>query len=135
MLSSSPFHALLRSRGRLFSKSLYAANTRSFTSSFYTKKQFVLIAHDYTDPEALTRRSAVRQAHLSRTKEMKEKGLVHFGGALLSSNTKIEKMNGSLMVFEAETEEDVRALIETDPYVTGKVWERWNIFPFKMAFK
>jgi uncharacterized protein YciI len=36
------------------------------------------------------------------------------------------------MIFEAESEEQIRQEIEQDPYVINKVWERYEIWPFKM---
>ncbi|CAG8436807.1 6893_t:CDS:10 [Ambispora gerdemannii] len=112
--------------------------------------------HDYSDAEALSRRLAVREAHLARIKESREKGTLILGGALLkdaktdvdngvgvgdgSESVKAneepkEIMNGSLMILEAETVQDVHKFVEQDPYVTGSVWERVVVLPFKMAPK
>ena len=41
-------------------------------------------------------------------------------------------MIGSCMIWEAESEEEVRQKLQNDPYVEGKVWEDWDILPFKM---
>lgn len=41
-------------------------------------------------------------------------------------------MVGSLIIYEAESEEFVRNLVKVDPYVIGKVWEKYEIWPFKM---
>ncbi|CAG8597945.1 4094_t:CDS:2, partial [Ambispora leptoticha] len=127
-------------------------NKRNLVSTTAANKQFVVIAHDYSDAEALSRRLSVREAHLVRAKESKEKGIIIFGGALLKSaktddNADVDRgdsrsgdangeakeiMNGSLFVLEAETVQDVYKFVEQDPYVTGNVWERIVVLPFKM---
>lgn len=42
---------------------------------------------------------------------------------------------GSALILEAETVEEVRSLIRSDPYVTEGVWDvqRIQIIPFKLA--
>lgn len=41
------------------------------------------------------------------------------------------KMVGSAMICLAESEEELREKIAQDPYVTGKVWEKWDIYPYR----
>ncbi|CAJ0913506.1 873_t:CDS:2, partial [Entrophospora sp. SA101] len=81
---------------------------------------------DYTDNQAYSRRLSVRKAHLDNALKLKEQGIVVAGGG---------KMVGSLIIYEAESEEFVRNLVKVDPYVIGKVWEKYEIWPFKMALK
>ncbi len=97
----------------------------------------MLLATDYTDTEAYSRRLSSREEHLARAKLAKEQGLVVTGGAILAEsnveNSSIEgKMVGSLFIFEAENEDQIRQEIEKDPYVINKVWEKYEIWPFKM---
>lgn len=40
-------------------------------------------------------------------------------------------MLGSLMIIEAESIEKARQFIEDDIYVESKVWESWEIYPYK----
>src|SRR3954454_13662876 len=105
---------------------------------FLGGKQFLLLATDYTDTETYSRRLLVREEHLARAKVSKERGFMIMGGAILADqgpnveSSSERKMVGSLMIFEAESEEQIRQEIEQDPYVINKVWERYEIWPFKM---
>jgi uncharacterized protein YciI len=62
-----------------------------------------------------------------------------FGGAFLAPELTDEsgrkKMMGSVMFFEAESMEEVRKVVEADPYFTGDVWDREKliILPFVPA--
>ncbi|CAG8639129.1 1417_t:CDS:2 [Funneliformis caledonium] len=110
-------------------------NKRRFSSSLIGQKQFLLLATDYTDAEAYSRRLSARNDHLARAKLAKEQGTIVLGGAILANveNSNTEgKMIGSLIIFEAENEEQIRQEIEKDPYVINKVWEKYEIYPFKM---
>ncbi|KAF9950975.1 hypothetical protein BGZ72_007455 [Mortierella alpina] len=108
---------------------------RAFSASAASnaKKQFIVIARDYQDPEAQNRRIAVRPKHLEGAKVLKKSGALQLGGALLSDHSETGKMIGSIMIFSAESEEEVKNTIEKDLYVTGKVWEHWQIMPFRQA--
>ncbi|CAJ0638238.1 14574_t:CDS:2 [Entrophospora sp. SA101] len=99
---------------------------RNLSTSKIVNKQYVLLATDYTDNQAYSRRLSVRKAHLDNALKLKEQGIVVAGGG---------KMVGSLIIYEAESEEFVRNLVKVDPYVIGKVWEKYEIWPFKMALK
>ena len=97
----------------------------------------MLLATDYTDAETYSRRLLVREEHMARAKVAKERGFLIAGGAILADqgpnveNTE-RKMVGSLFIFEAEGEEQIRQEIEQDPYVINKVWERYEIWPFQL---
>ncbi|RUP51708.1 hypothetical protein BC936DRAFT_146398 [Jimgerdemannia flammicorona] len=103
---------------------------RAFTASaIASKQQFLVIAYDYTDAEALARRLAVRPAHLALATEDKKAGLVLSAGAILDSHEG-GKMIGSSIIFESDSEQEVHDHVARDPYVTGKVWERWEVLPY-----
>ncbi|KAG0198667.1 hypothetical protein BGX28_007900 [Mortierella sp. GBA30] len=108
---------------------------RAFSASAASnaKKQFIVIAHDYQDPEAQNRRQAVRPKHLEGARELKRSGALQFGGALLSDHSESGRMVGSVMIFNAESEEEVKKTVEKDMYITGKVWEHYKIIPFRQA--
>jgi uncharacterized protein YciI len=91
--------------------------------------QFLILADDYKDAEALNRRLSVREDHLKRMKTEKAEGRFVVGGAKLNEG----KMVGSMLVVNLDDEETVRNWIEIDPYVTGKVWENIQVVPFKIA--
>jgi hypothetical protein len=92
--------------------------------------QFLILAKDYTDPDALQRRLSVREAHLARMHVEKEKGSFVTGGAKLDD---AGRMVGSMLVVDLETKESVEKWVSVDPYITGKVWEDVEILPFKTA--
>ena len=91
---------------------------------------FVVHAYDYTDPEALDRRMAVRGHHLEGAKVLKSNGNFIMGGALLDPDG---KMIGSMMVVDFEEESQMNQWLQNDPYVTGKVWEKIDVKPFRQA--
>ncbi|CAG8455081.1 705_t:CDS:2 [Diversispora eburnea] len=85
------------------------------------------IATDCEDSE--TRRLSVRPQHLSHAEKS---DIVVLGGALLSDHGENNKMIGSVILYEAESEEQVRKEVEQDPYVINNVWESYQIVPFKV---
>lgn len=91
---------------------------------------YVVHAYDYTDPQAPERRLAARPLHLDRAKELKTNGHFVLGGALLSPD---DRMIGSMMVVDFDNETYLRAWLDTDPYVTGRVWEKIDVKPFRQA--
>jgi len=92
--------------------------------------QFLILADDYKDPDALSRRLSVRENHLQRMREERMKGNFIIGGAKLNEQS---NMHGSMLVVQLENEEAVKKWVEEDPYVTGKVWEKIEILPFRIA--
>lgn len=92
--------------------------------------QFLVLADDYTDPDALNRRLSVRETHLERMRREREKGHFIVGGAKLSDQG---LMQGSMLVISIEDGEAAWRWVNDDPYVTGKVWERIDIIPFRIA--
>jgi len=92
--------------------------------------QFLILADDFKDPDALNRRLAVRTQHLIRMREEKIKGNFIIGGAKLND---LGNMHGSMLVVQLEDEASVKRWIDEDPYITGKVWEHVEILPFKVA--
>ncbi|CAO3639251.1 unnamed protein product [Cunninghamella echinulata] len=96
------------------------------------RKQFIVMVNDYTDDQALERRMAARQKHLDMAIDAHETGYILCGGAIFDSHES-RKMIGSMMICQANNEEELRAKIENDPYVLGKVWEKWTIYPYRNA--
>jgi len=92
---------------------------------------YLVIAHDGTDEGALARRMAVREEHLAAARDLHESGVLQLGGALLSDEL---RMVGSAMVMEADSEVQLRATLEADPYRRGGAWQRFEIWPFRRAF-
>jgi uncharacterized protein YciI len=92
--------------------------------------QFILIAYDGIDAGAAERRRRHRPAHLALVEQLQAEGHNLFGSAILDESG---AMIGSLMVLEYDSRAALDAWLEREPYVTGKVWERIEVLPAKVA--
>ena len=90
---------------------------------------YIVQALDYTDAEALDRRMQVREAHFNYLNPVVEAGNAICGGALMDNDG---KMIGSTIVFNM-SKEDLDKYLESEPYVTGKVWEKIDIKEYKLG--
>lgn len=93
-------------------------------------QQYVIHAWDGTDEKALERRMAARPAHFDGARKLKAEGHFVLGGAMLNTEG---KMIGSTMVLQFESKEQLQQWIDSEPYITGKVWEKIDIHPFRVA--
>ena len=89
---------------------------------------FLIIANDFRDPEALSRRMQQRPAHIDGVRRMKAEGTFLDGGAMLDEEG---RMVGSMILVEFPSRSEVDDWLAADPYVTGKVWEQVLVHPFK----
>ncbi|KAI8061062.1 YCII-related protein [Gongronella butleri] len=94
------------------------------------RKQFIVLIDDYKDEQALERRLAVRDKHLVSATLEHEQGNLLCGGALFDSHES-RKMIGSMMICQAESQAELEERLAKDPYVLGKVWEKWTILPYR----
>jgi len=92
--------------------------------------QYVVTAWDFSDPEAIERRLAVRDQHLHNIKLMKEAGNFINGGAILNSEG---KMVGSSVYVEFDSKGDLETWLATDPYVTNHVWDKIEVQEIKLV--
>jgi uncharacterized protein len=92
--------------------------------------QWVVIAHDGTDAAALDRRMSVREAHLRNVAPLVEKGELVLGGAILDD---AGKMVGSVAILDFPDQAAFDQWLNNDPYVTGKVWQKIEVKPFRTA--
>ncbi len=92
--------------------------------------QYMIAADDFTDEDALERRLLVRDDHLQRMRIEKLKGHFIIGGAKLDSSG---KMIGSMLLVEMDNLETLNNWLREDPYVTGKVWDKIEVIPFRVA--
>lgn len=82
----------------------------------------------------------VRPQHLEAVTPRVKAGSVVFGGATLDEPLKEgegPKINGSAMVYIADTEAEVREAVEEDVYFKTGVWDpsKIQIIPFKSAVR
>ncbi len=90
--------------------------------------QFIVIGHDL--PDALPRRLEVRQKHIDLCNEMKAKGTMLYGVALVDDDG---KMKGSMVVCDFPDEDALDAYLKEEPYITGKVWGKVEVLPCKVG--
>ena len=93
-------------------------------------QQYIIYAWDGQDELALDRRMKARPAHFERAGRLKTDGNFILGGAMLNDEG---KMIGSTMVVQFESKEQLQGWLDTEPYITGNVWEKIDIRPFKVA--
>ena len=92
--------------------------------------QFLLLAYDGTDDQAPERRMKIRPEHLEKIKVLKENGEFLFGGAILDD---AGRMAGSMIVYEFPDRAALDERLKDEPYISGGVWKRIEIRPFRLA--
>jgi uncharacterized protein len=92
--------------------------------------QYLILARDGTDPEALNRRMMARPAHFEMAKTLKANTNFVIGGAILDNEG---KMSGSMMVVQFETEDELVQWMKNEPYINGNVWQSIEVKPFRVA--
>jgi len=93
-------------------------------------KQYLIIARDGKDDEALNRRKEARPLHLVGAKKLKENGNFVIGGAILDDEN---NMRGSIMIVQFESQEDFQIWYNNEPYITKGVWKTIEVKPFRVA--
>lgn len=92
--------------------------------------QFIVLAFDGTDEEAVDRRLQAREAHLQGVEKRAQDGEHLYGAALLDDEG---KMIGSMMVVDYPSREALDQWLQEEPYVVGDVWKTIDIQPCKVA--
>ncbi len=86
---------------------------------------YVIIGRD--SPRAQELRPTLRESHLAHLGPFVEAGKIRIAGPLTDGA-------GSLIVVEADARDEVQAMVDGDPYVTGGVFESVELHPFKQVF-
>lgn len=92
--------------------------------------QFLVIAHDGTDPDALDRRLAARPAHFERIRREKAKGTFIMGGAILDEH---DQMVGSSLYVDIKDRDALDTWLAEDPYTKANVWQSFEIKVMRIA--
>jgi uncharacterized protein YciI len=92
--------------------------------------QFILIAYDGTDKNALERRMKSRPEHLEKIAQVKKAGQFICGGAILSEES---TMIGSMILYEVADRAELDKILLDEPYINNKIWEKIEIRPFRVA--
>lgn len=101
-----------------------------FLISNIIMKQYLIIARDGNDANALDRRMQARPDHFTGARKLKADGNFVLGGAMLSEEG---KMDGSIMIVQFETDEEFHTWLRQEPYVRADVWQTVEIKPFRVA--
>ena len=92
--------------------------------------QFLVVAKDGTDEDALERRRRTRPTHLGSIQPLVDRGNVLVGGAILDD---AGDMVGSMLLVDFPVRADLDAWLAADPYVTEGVWREVEVTPFRSA--
>jgi uncharacterized protein len=79
---------------------------------------------EYGNPDRIAEVRPVHREYLGRLKEQ---------GKLWASGP-FEDDSGALIIYEAETEEEARALLEADPFHEAGVFQRYTMKPWRQVF-
>ncbi len=88
--------------------------------------RYLILFYDYVD-DIVERRAPYRPDHLAAVAALKEAGAVVAGGALG------DPVTGAAIVFSVETEDEVRAFVERDPYVNAGLVTAWRVVPWTVV--
>lgn len=92
--------------------------------------QFLLIAHDGKDSDALSRRLSARPEHLEKISVLKKNREFLFGGAILDDSG---NMIGSMVLYEFPDRASLDEKLKDEPYIKSGVWKEIKIMPFRLA--
>ncbi len=92
--------------------------------------QFIIIAKDGTDAEALERRLAAREGHIAYGDNAAKTGEQIIAAAMIGPN---EQMNGSIMIVDFDDIQALNEWLDKEAYVTGNVWQDIQVIPCKLA--
>jgi len=90
---------------------------------------FIITGRDGSDSGALQRRMQAREEHLRGVDQMVREGKLLYAAAMLSEEG---TMTGSTMIVDFESREALDGYLETEPYVTGNVWQTIEVAPCKI---
>lgn len=80
----------------------------------------------YTE-DAVTKREPYRAEHLARLQTLKDEGKV----VTIGPTKDVTKL---IAIFDVESEDEARRLIEEDPYWTGGIWTGYELHEWIQAF-
>jgi uncharacterized protein YciI len=86
--------------------------------------QYLIIGLDGKDKDAIKRRLANRQAHIELGDELLKSGNMWYGAAIRNDGG---EMIGSALFMDFDTEEELHAWLDKEPYVVGEVWKSITI--------
>jgi uncharacterized protein YciI len=92
---------------------------------------YMVLGYDGTDAQALERRLAVREEHLSLARKMYDDGTWLYAVAILDDNG---RMIGSMIICDFASKEKLESeWLQQEPYVRGHVWQKIEIHRVQVA--
>lgn len=90
--------------------------------------QYLVIAYD--NENSLEKRMVAREAHIEGAKKLIAEGKIINAAALIEE----DQMVGSTLFVDFESEDELNAWLEVEPYVVNDVWnmEEFQIVPVKV---
>jgi uncharacterized protein YciI len=92
--------------------------------------EFLVVAHDHTDDEALARRMVVRDRHLTAARRAVASGNMLIGGAILDEGGRVV---GSMAVVSFSDQAAFDEWLKNVPYNKNGIWERIEVYPYRVA--
>ncbi|EKD77979.1 MAG: hypothetical protein ACD_42C00096G0007 [uncultured bacterium] len=95
---------------------------------------YVFICED--GENVLEKRKSIRPAHLVRLAELKVQNRLLAAGPLMNrdgDNPFVAGIHGSLIIAKFNNLDEAKEWIAADPYVTGEVYQRITVKPFKVV--
>lgn len=92
--------------------------------------QYIVTGYDFTDEGAIQRRVNVRPHHLDFARATKAAGNLISAAAILNDEGHAV---GSVMFLQFETDEELNAWKNNEPYVSQGVWETVDVKPARVA--
>jgi uncharacterized protein YciI len=91
---------------------------------------FVILAYDGTDERAPARRMGARDAHVAFITQEAAAGRLALA---LPLHDEAAQTVGSMIVLDAADRAGVDAYLAAEPFSTGDVWQRHEVYPFRIA--
>lgn len=92
--------------------------------------QFLILGYDGQDPEALARRMAVRERHITLGDKLRDEGKLLYGAAILND---AGTMIGSVLIGDFADRAELDDWLQVEPYVTGNVWQHIEVKPCRVG--
>lgn len=86
--------------------------------------KYLIMAYDGTDEHAAARRANARDAHMILAEEMRRKKELLYAAVLLDDD---ENAIGSMRIIDMPSKARLEEWLDTEPYLTEKVWETIEI--------
>jgi uncharacterized protein len=93
---------------------------------------FLIHAFDHKDADAINRRLAAREKHLTGARALHNQGKMLVAGAMLGPDN---AMIGSVVIVEMDSLEEVEQWLREEIYILDNVWDNVNIYPIRLAIR